>query len=130
MGNHPEISGALVPEASILPDATSASKVVFPVASLNQVRGSVSTTLGGVPRVCRGPSMHCTATNGGDPDFHAVARCILCESTGGESGGLCQLLSTWLFMIIRINDPRDDGLDCGAGGVGVDLHEPHDSPTR
>ena len=31
----------------------------------SQVSASVSTTLGGVPRVCRGPSTHCTAPNGG-----------------------------------------------------------------
>ena len=36
-----------------------------PVASSSQVRGSVSTTFGGLPRVCSGPEMHCTATNGG-----------------------------------------------------------------
>ena len=35
------------------------------MASSSQVRGSVSTTLGGVPRVCLGPAIHCTATNGG-----------------------------------------------------------------
>ena len=38
---------------------------VRPVASRIQVSGSVSTTLGGVPRVCRGPSTHCTTANGG-----------------------------------------------------------------
>jgi hypothetical protein len=37
----------------------------LPVASSNQVRGSVSTTFGGVPLVCRGPATHCTAANGG-----------------------------------------------------------------
>ena len=36
-----------------------------PVASRIQVTGSVSTTLGGVPRVCRGPGTHCTAATGG-----------------------------------------------------------------
>ena len=36
-----------------------------PRASAIQVTGSVSTTFGGVPRVCRGPSMHCTAAYGG-----------------------------------------------------------------
>ncbi len=29
------------------------------------MRASVSTTLGGLPRVWRGPSMHCTATKAG-----------------------------------------------------------------
>ena len=36
-----------------------------PVATAIQVAGSVSTTFGGVPRVCRGPSTTCTAPNGG-----------------------------------------------------------------
>ena len=36
-----------------------------PHASRTQVVGSASTTLGGVPRVCRGPSTHWTAANGG-----------------------------------------------------------------
>ena len=36
-----------------------------PVASAIQVAASVSTTFGGVPRVCRGPSTTCTAPNGG-----------------------------------------------------------------
>ncbi len=36
-----------------------------PSATAIQVAGSVSTTLGGVPRVCRGPSTTCTAPNGG-----------------------------------------------------------------
>ncbi len=36
-----------------------------PVTRASQVGASVSTTFGGVPRVCRGPSMHCTAPNGG-----------------------------------------------------------------
>ena len=35
------------------------------MASRSQVSGSVSTTFGGVPRVCRGPAIACTATNGG-----------------------------------------------------------------
>lgn len=37
----------------------------WPSASMIQVRGSVSTTFGGVPRVCLGPSMACTAACGG-----------------------------------------------------------------
>ena len=36
-----------------------------PVASRTQVSGSVSTTLGGVPRVCTGPGRHWTAATGG-----------------------------------------------------------------
>ncbi len=36
-----------------------------PLTSRIQVSGSVSTTFGGVPRVCRGPSTHCTTANGG-----------------------------------------------------------------
>lgn len=65
IGSHPAISPALVPEAVNAPDSAAASNVNSPVASSNHVRGSVSTTFGGFPLVCRGPSMHCTATNGG-----------------------------------------------------------------
>ena len=36
-----------------------------PVASASQVAASVSTTLGGLPRVCLGPSTHCAAAYGG-----------------------------------------------------------------
>ena len=42
-----------------------ASTPTRPVASRIQVSGSVSTTFGGVPRVCRGPSTHWTTANGG-----------------------------------------------------------------
>jgi hypothetical protein len=34
---------------------------IRPVASRIQVTGAISTTLGGVPRVCRGPAQHWTA---------------------------------------------------------------------
>ena len=44
---------------------TACSQGVRPVATRSQVRGSVSTTPGGVPRVWRGPSMACTAPYGG-----------------------------------------------------------------
>ena len=47
------------------PAATASAKSVRPVTSRSQVCGSVSTTFGGVPRVCRGPATHWTATNGG-----------------------------------------------------------------
>ncbi len=65
IGSQPAISAALVPEAETAPEATASSNSSSPVASNNHVRASVSTTLGGFPLVCRGPSMHCTATNGG-----------------------------------------------------------------
>ncbi|PKV78072.1 hypothetical protein ATK86_2433 [Nocardia fluminea] len=65
IGSHPAISPALVPDALTTPARTASSNASSPVASNNQVRASVSTTFGGFPRVCRGPSMHCTATNGG-----------------------------------------------------------------
>lgn len=35
------------------------------MTSSSQVSGSVSTTFGGVPRVCRGPGIACTAPSGG-----------------------------------------------------------------
>ena len=47
------------------PEALASTTCSSPVASSSHVRGSVSTTLGGVPRVCLGPETHCTATNGG-----------------------------------------------------------------
>ena len=45
--------------------AAAAAQPSRPVASASQVSGSVSMTLGGVPRVCRGPATHWTAANGG-----------------------------------------------------------------
>ena len=53
------------PTASSAPAPFASATDNSPAASSSQVRGSVSTTLGGVPRVCRGPATHCTATNGG-----------------------------------------------------------------
>ena len=44
-----------IPEARTWPCERAASQVRRPVASCSQVRASVSTTLGGLPRVCRGP---------------------------------------------------------------------------
>ena len=53
------------PLARTFPVATACAQPDRPAASAIQVSGSVSTTFGGVPRVCRGPSMHCTAAYGG-----------------------------------------------------------------
>ncbi len=64
-GNSCATSAARDPDAATSPDATAASKLTIPVTSSSQTRGDISTTLGGVPRVCRGPGIHCTATNGG-----------------------------------------------------------------
>ena len=64
-GSHAAISGARAPDRLSLPPAAASSTRSSPVASSSHVRGSVSTTLGGLPRVCRGPEMHWTATNGG-----------------------------------------------------------------
>src|SRR6201999_2109342 len=52
------------PLALTAPVRTASSQSSRPVASLNQVSGSVSTTLGGVPRVWRGPATACTAATG------------------------------------------------------------------
>src|SRR3984893_15703101 len=52
------------PLALTAPVRTASSQPSRPVASLNQVSGSVSTTLGGVPRVWRGPATACTAATG------------------------------------------------------------------
>ena len=56
---------ARVPEALMRPAAAASVHCSAPVASAIHVAGSVSTTFGGVPRVCRGPSITCTAPNGG-----------------------------------------------------------------
>src|SRR5450756_878586 len=52
------------PLARTAPLCTAAAQPSRPVASLNQVIASVSTTFGGVPRVWRGPSTTCTAATG------------------------------------------------------------------
>ena len=49
------------PAGADLPRGHRLRPAALPAASAIQVTGSVSTTFGGVPRVCRGPSMHCTA---------------------------------------------------------------------
>ena len=48
-----------------VPDSQAPSQVSAPVATASQVWASVSTTLGGVPRVWVVPVMHWTAPNGG-----------------------------------------------------------------
>ena len=53
------------PLARTSPADTASAQDSRPAVSLSQVAGSVSTTLGGVPRVCRGPAMHWTAAYGG-----------------------------------------------------------------
>src|SRR6266498_5335248 len=47
------------------PAASASVHFRLPVAGSSHVRGSVATTFGGVPRVWRGPSTHCTAAIGG-----------------------------------------------------------------
>src|SRR5690606_26225044 len=64
-GNQSAISPARTPDSCNVPAATASVTVSSPVASRSQVRGSVSTTFGGFPRLCLVPEMHCTATNGG-----------------------------------------------------------------
>ena len=56
---------ARVPEAAIRPWAAASVHSSWPVARAIHVAASVSTTFGGVPRVCRGPSTTWTAPNGG-----------------------------------------------------------------
>lgn len=56
---------ARAPLARTRPAATASCHAVRPIAISNQVTGSISTTFGGVPRVCFGPSTHCIAPNGG-----------------------------------------------------------------
>lgn len=47
-----------MPLARTAPLATASDQLTRPVANLTKVVGSVSTTLGGVPRVWRGPETH------------------------------------------------------------------------
>src|SRR4029450_10846906 len=56
------------PDARMVPEPTASAQPMRPVASRRKVSGSVSTTLGGVPRVWVGPESpiaHCTAAYGG-----------------------------------------------------------------
>ena len=53
------------PLALTRPDSRACAQHNPPRASLTQVTGSVSTTFGGVPRVCRGPATAWTAAYGG-----------------------------------------------------------------
>ena len=53
------------PDARTPPAATADCHETRPAASRQKVSGSISTTAAGVPLVWRGPSMHCTAANGG-----------------------------------------------------------------
>ena len=54
-----------MPEATAAPEATASGQVTAPVTRPSHVRASVSTTLGGVPRVCRGPATHWVTPKGG-----------------------------------------------------------------
>jgi len=56
-GRSPDRS-ARTPLADTVPALTASAQLNRPVASLTKVSGSVSTTFGGVPRVCRGPATH------------------------------------------------------------------------
>ena len=60
-------SGSSADKFDRSPDAlsTASDHVVRPSARSIHVGASISTTAGGVPRVCRAPSMHCTTANGG-----------------------------------------------------------------
>ena len=60
-----EESTARCPLARTAPASSAWPQACRPVTSSSHVAASVSTTLGGVPRVWRGPSTHCTAPYGG-----------------------------------------------------------------
>ena len=49
------------PARATFPSASASDQETRPVARFSQVTGSVSMTAGGVPLVCRGPAMACTA---------------------------------------------------------------------
>jgi hypothetical protein len=53
------------PLARTRPASTAVDQSSRPAARSSHVSGSVSTTFGGVPRVCRGPGTHWIAANGG-----------------------------------------------------------------
>jgi hypothetical protein len=57
-GSHVWISPAREPDNCSDPAALASAIWSNPVASSSHVLGSVSATLGGVPRVCRGPATH------------------------------------------------------------------------
>ena len=59
------VRSARAPLALTRPVATASAKLTAPAQRSKNVNGSVSTTFGGVPRVCRGPATHCTAPYGG-----------------------------------------------------------------
>ena len=61
----PADDAAATPDATMRPAAAASAHFSAPVATEIQVAASVSTTLGGVPRVCRDPSTTCTAPKGG-----------------------------------------------------------------
>ncbi len=56
-GKNSEIS-VRMPLAETLPKLFASSQERVPVARFTQVTASISTTFGGVPRVCLGPSTH------------------------------------------------------------------------
>ena len=53
------------PQVRTRPSAAASAQVSSPAHSCTHATGSASTTFGGVPRVWRGPSTHCTALYGG-----------------------------------------------------------------
>src|SRR5687768_16253563 len=59
------VRSARSPLARSRPACSASDHVREPVARASQVSASVSTTAGGVPRVCRTPSTACTAAYGG-----------------------------------------------------------------
>ena len=64
------------------PSATASAQVSRPVASRSQVAASVSTTLGGVPRVCRGPGHQLDGDVRRHPQLHRPAGHLLGQPAG------------------------------------------------
>ncbi len=94
-------SPARVPDTSMWGRAS--AKSVRPRARRSHSRGGTSTTFGGVPRVCRGPSMHCTATNGG------TRSSTLCPGASCAS-----IRADW--RTAAASSPRDGGATSSARG--------------
>ena len=88
------------------------------MASRSQVAASVSTTFGGVPRVCRGPSMHWTATCGGHPQLHRPAGHLLGQPAGA---GLHRRADDRPRRLLGLaGQPRPHRLEGGAQLLGRD----------
>jgi hypothetical protein len=88
------------PEALTRPAASAAAQGRSPAASRTHVSGSVSTTAGGVPRVCRAPATHWMAAYGGTrtstllPGCARSSRARKCRVSSRRSPGVARSCRT------------------------------------